>query len=136
MKIIVDTNILVSAVFFGGVPGRILSAWQDTTIQMVTSPEILEEYAIVLDRLALRYPTVDPAPIFSLIATHCECFVSPALPQPICDDPDDDKFFACAVASGVKTITSGDAHLLKKNGYRDIEVLTATDFVTKHLGMD
>ena len=136
MKIIVDTNVLVSAVFFGGVPGHILSAWRDATIQIVTSPEILEEYSIVLERLSSRYPTVDSSKVFSLVARHSECTISPSLPKPLCEDPDDDKFFACALAAGVKIIVSGDGHLLRQNGYCDIEVLRAADFVTKYLESD
>ena len=41
----------------------------------------------------------------------------PDLREPVCDDPDDDKFLACALASGAKVIVSGDKHLLKVSGY-------------------
>ncbi len=53
-------------------------------------------------------------------------------PEPVCDDPDDDKFFACAVASGVFMIISGDAHLLTRSGYRNITVLRPAEFVEQH----
>jgi AbrB family looped-hinge helix DNA binding protein len=44
VRIVLDTNVLVSGVFFGGPPGRILEAWRDRRIQLVLSPEILGEY--------------------------------------------------------------------------------------------
>ena len=60
--------------------------------------------------------------------------LSAALKQPICEDPDDDKFFACALASGSKVIISGDKHLLKVTGYQGIQVLKPREFVDKYLG--
>jgi len=44
VRVVLDTNVVVSGVFFGGVPGRILSAWTAGQITMVMSPAILEEY--------------------------------------------------------------------------------------------
>ena len=44
MRIILDTNVFVSGVFFSGPPYEILAAWRDGKVQLVISPEILEEY--------------------------------------------------------------------------------------------
>ena len=44
MRVVLDTNVFVSGVFFGGIPGRILEAWRDARIQLVLSAEILDEY--------------------------------------------------------------------------------------------
>ncbi|MBI2403438.1 MAG: PIN domain-containing protein [Gemmatimonadetes bacterium] len=38
MRVVVDTNVLMSGVFFGGVPGRILEAWRDGKLTLVVSP--------------------------------------------------------------------------------------------------
>ena len=51
----------------------------------------------------------------------------------MCDDPDDDKFLACAVAAGVSCIVSGDKHLLRVSWYRGIEVLKPRAFVGRYL---
>jgi len=53
--------------------------------------------------------------------------------NPVCKDPDDDKFIACAVAAGIKQIVSGDKQLLKVNGYKGIHVLTPRKFVDNYL---
>lgn len=47
MKVVVDTNVFVSGVFFGGPPGDVLAAWRDERIELVVSPEIFEEYVRV-----------------------------------------------------------------------------------------
>lgn len=118
MRLVLDTNVLISGIFFGGLPGRIVTAWRNSAVRIVTSPEILSEYADVLGRLAAKRPGIDPYPILALLAANSECVESPHLSEPVCDDPDDDKFFACAVASGVSVIVSGDSHLLVRSGYR------------------
>lgn len=132
MRVILDTNVLISGIFFDGFPGRIVTAWRDAAVRIVTSPEILSEYADVLDRLAAKHPGIDPHPILALLTTNCECVESPQLPEPVCDDPDDDKFFACAVASGVSVIVSGDSHLLTQSGYNNTTVLRPAEIVKQH----
>jgi predicted nucleic acid-binding protein len=44
LPVIFDTNVLLSGIFFGGVPGRLLTAWQESRMQLVLSPDILAEY--------------------------------------------------------------------------------------------
>lgn len=92
MRVILDTNVFVSGVFFGGLPARILGAWRDARIQPVLSAEILEEYQRVGQILGGQYPGVDLEPFLALLAVHAEIVEAPALPQPVSADPDDDKF--------------------------------------------
>lgn len=56
MRLILDTNVLVSGIFFGGPPGRILDAWASGAVELVLSPAILEEYRRVGAALANRHP--------------------------------------------------------------------------------
>jgi predicted nucleic acid-binding protein len=51
MKVVIDTNVLASGVFFGGPPARVLEAWRDGAIDLVVPPEILEEYRRVGEML-------------------------------------------------------------------------------------
>ena len=44
MKVVLDTNVLVSGIFFSGPPAGILRAWSQGKFQLVLSPEILDEY--------------------------------------------------------------------------------------------
>ena len=56
MRVILDTNVLVSGIFFGGVTGRIVDAWSEDLLALVLMPDILEEYARVGHDMAARYP--------------------------------------------------------------------------------
>ena len=133
MRIVLDTNVFVSAVFFGGPPGRILEAWRGGRLQLVMSPEILEEYQRVGEILRDEHPSVDLEPLLALLAVHADLIEAPPLGEPVCADLDDDKFFACAVAAGVTLIVSGDKDLVEQSGWRGIRVLRPRGFVDEHL---
>lgn len=133
MKIVLDTNVFVSGVFFSGVPGKILDAWRDRRITLVTSPKILDEYRRVGDFLGARYEGVDLQPFLALAATAGLVVEDIELPSQICEDPDDDKFLVCAVASGAKIVVSGDKHLRQVSGWRGVEVLTPRSFHERYL---
>ena len=133
MRVVLDTNVFISGVFFTGPPFRILQAWRDGTVHIVVSPEIIGEYQRVGEELAKQFPGVDLDPILELFATGAELVVPPLLPEPVCDDPDDDKFIACALTSRTKIIISGDKGLLRASGYRGIEVVRPRTFVDEYL---
>jgi uncharacterized protein len=135
MKIILDTNVLVSAVFFGGIPGRLLEAWVDGAVTLVLSPDIFEEYRRVGHELSTCCPERGEIwdSVLIQIATHAILINAPKLDGGIADDPDDNKFFACAKASQSAMIISGDRHLLKVSGWNEISVLTPRQFYDRYL---
>jgi putative PIN family toxin of toxin-antitoxin system len=134
VRAILDTNVFVSGLFFTGPPHRILRAWRDGRVHLVLSPEILEEYRRVADELAADHPGVDLDPVLDLVVRHGEIVAATPLPEPVCTDPDDDRFLACAVASRTSVVVSGDRHLLAVTGWRGVSVLRPRDFVERHLG--
>ena len=135
MRIIVDTNVLMSGVFFGGVPGRILDAWAEGRLELVLSPDILQEYRRVGAELAARYPERSGAlaPALTLIAMNAVQVDAAPLPAPVSKDPDDDKFLAAANAADVPVIISGDRDLLDVSGWRNVVVLSPRQFAERHL---
>lgn len=133
MRVVLDTNVLVSGVFFGGVPGRILKAWRDGDLTLVVSPSILEEYDRVGAVLATQYPGVDLRPLLALLAVHGDLVQPPALREQVCSDPDDDKFLACALAGRAEVVVSGDKALRGASGWQGIEVVTPRAFVDRYL---
>ena len=133
MKVVLDTNVFVSGVFFSGPPFEILNAWRHGKLTLVVSPEILAEYERVGQELADKFRTVDIGPFLELLAFKGEVVSAPVLAEQVCSDPDDDKFLACALASNTKVISSGDKALLKTSGYAGIEILNPREFVCKYL---
>ncbi len=117
MRVILDTNVFVSGVFFGGPPYHILRAWRDGKLQLVISEEIIAEYRRVGSILAKQFPGVDLNPILEIVTVVADLVQAPALPTQVCDDPDDDKFLACALAGKTRMIISGDRHLFRVSGY-------------------
>ena len=133
MKVVLDTNVFISGVFFGGPPYLILQAWRDGIIQLVISPEILDEYRRIGEILAEEHPGVDLEPMLEFVSQIADVFAAPPLSERVCEDPDDDKFISCALASASRVIISGDKHLLKETGFQDIEVLKPRDFPDRYL---
>ena len=98
MKVVLDTNIFVSGVFFGGPPYKILEAWRDGKIQLLLSPAILEEYQRVMRELAVQFPEIEVEALIDFMIVHSEIILPPSLPPVIQADLSDDKFLECAVA--------------------------------------
>lgn len=133
MKVVLDTNVFVSGIFFSGPPARILEAWRDGRVRVVVSAEILDEYRRVGEQLAVAHPSISLAPFLVLVALHGEVVLAPPLPEPVCEDPTDDKFFACAAAAGCSIIVSGDKHLHRARGFRGVQVYRPRVFVDDFL---
>lgn len=135
MKVVLDTNVLISGVFFGGVPGRILAAWTTGAFGLVLSPAILEEYRRVGHELGRQYPDLGSTfePVLTLIAMNAIIVDAPPLTGSVSGDPADDMFLAAALASQTRLIVSGDRDLLQVSGWEGIAVLTPRQFVDQHL---
>lgn len=133
MKVVLDTNVLISGIYFGGLPGKILEAWGARRFQLLVSTEILQEYLDVAERLADRYAGVEYESILGLIIQNAELVQPSDLPDPVSTDPDDDKFLACALAGDSTTIISGDSDLINVSGYCGIKALAPKAFVSECL---
>lgn len=133
MKIVLDTNVLISGIFFAGAPYEVLKAWRDGRIQILISEEIIEEYRRVGELLSKKFPGIEFAPALQLLAIHA-VFVRPKkLAAQVCEDPDNDKFLECAIAGKSKLLVSGDKHLLKISRYKGIVIVSPRNFVDNYL---
>jgi len=131
MKVILDTNVLLSGIFFGGTPGSVLDLWKRRKFKLVASPEILGEYAAASNELSRKFPEIDLSKILETISAHAEIYFSPPLDRPVCDDPADDKFLACAAVSSAEVIVTGDKALLRVEAFANTRILTARQFVLR-----
>jgi putative PIN family toxin of toxin-antitoxin system len=130
LRIVLDTNILVSGIISASGPSaRILDAWRDHRFLLVTSVEILEEVRRVLryPRIADKYhiSSTDVRDLMNLLEQ--EAVVLSNIPEVsvVLEDPDDNKFLACALQAEADFIASGDRHLLAIREHGGIPVVTA-----------
>ena len=134
MRIVVDTNILVSAYLTPkGKAAQILEQWRHHRFDLIISEPLLAEYERVL-----RYDHIQSLHLMSNdeISTVIDDFrefafvVKPTQKiSVIKDDPDDNKFLECVIAGSASYITSGDTHLLQIGQYKNIQILTTTLFL-------
>jgi len=133
MRVILDTNVFISGIFFSGPPSQILKAWANKSLQIVLSKQILDEYQRVSEELSSKFQEIDILPIIELVTIHGQFIDTQGFEITVCEDPDDDKFLECAIAGKCKIIISGDKHLLKLSGYEGVAVMSPRNFVDKCL---
>jgi len=133
LRIVLDTNVFISGVFFSGPPYEILKACIDKRIQIIISSEILQEYKRVGEELMHRYPEIEIIPILKSFSKNAISISASRLPHPVCVDPDDDKFLECAVTGNAERIISGDRHLLDINDFQGIKIVKPRMFVDEYL---
>ena len=129
MKVVIDTNVFVSGIFWKGTPLKVLEKWRAGDFQLVISSAILNEYQRVIDELTGRYPSSDAAAMMDLVKINAKMTNPVSLVRPVCTDHDDDKFLEAAVSSGAQYIVSGDKALLKVRVFRDVSIVTPAQFI-------
>lgn len=134
MRVVLDTNVLISGIFWGGLPARLLRAWQDGEFEIVLSPAILDEYRRVGREIGRRFPSIDLDPILDALAIGAHVVPDFDLPQQVCSDPDDDKFIAAAIAGRAGFLVSGDRALLQVVKYGGVQIVTPAVLVRTQLG--
>jgi putative PIN family toxin of toxin-antitoxin system len=113
MRIVLDTNVFVSGIFFSGPPHRILGAWRDGRVTIVYSPAIAEEYERVLAELSRELPQINGQPFLDLLARWGELVKPSPLAGTACRDRQDVKFIECLLDSRAYCLVSGDRDLLE-----------------------
>ena len=127
MRVVLDTNVIISATFFGGLPLKILDAALDEKFVVCGNGEIVEEYLeTASEMIAKRKGHINNA-IFAQFIDTIE-ISAPVSSVKICRDPDDDKFINCAIDAKDIYIVSGDNDLFSVEKYVDIEILTVREF--------
>jgi uncharacterized protein len=128
VKAVIDTNVVLSGFFFGGVPGQVLEGWRDGAFVAVLSADIIAEYREAAMELEAKFGPTSFETFVALLLVNSEVMDAPSLPEQVCSDPHDDKFLACAIASGTQVIVSGDKALLAATGWSAIAVVTPLHF--------
>ncbi len=128
--IVVDTNIIISAILFRhGAPRRaLLHAF--ATADFVSSPATLAEAREVMAREKFnRYAPYDLRNLQLEIILDQMKDAEPVGCDSRCRDPKDEKFLDLAVGAGASLILSGDSHLLEMHPFRGISIVTPTAYL-------
>ncbi len=128
MKAVLDTNILISAVFWRGAPYNIVLNALKNKYSLCLSQEILTELEEKLS-LKFKFPK-DKIEEHIWILREYGQIIDPAIKIDIIkEDPDDNRILECAVSCNADYIVSGDRHLLKLKEFKGIKIVTAKDFL-------
>lgn len=132
MKVVVDTNVMISGVFFGGAPRMVLNAIVDEKITACATLEIVDEYQEIVEEMIARKQGHLSRTILDPLIQKLRLIEQQSNVQ-VCRDPDDDKFLNCAKDSGSVYIVSGDKDLLVIQDFEGIKIVTAKQFCDMYL---
>ena len=128
MRIVIDTNVVASAVFFGGRPAELLRMVIRHEHLAVATDEIVDEYqatiSYLLDKYGGKKLQLSIVPIFSAME-----IIQATSKADICRDPDDNKFISCAIDGHCYYVVSGDKDLLSLEQFGNIKIVTVADFL-------
>lgn len=127
MRIVADTNLLIASIFWNGAPYRIVQKTLSGSIEIFTSPEILNEVRKVLvEEFSLSEQEVDD--ITSGILTFAKV-IDPLIQLDVVKrDPNDNHIIAAAITAKAEYIVTRDNDLLELKKYKSIKITTPDDF--------
>ena len=129
MTIVLDTNVIISALLFGGNPRMVLERVLTQTVRMSVSRKILDEVVGVLQGRKFRYPHEVALSIVRELESISDLVAPVRRIQAISVDPYDNMVLECAVTADADYIVSGDAHLLKLKEFEGIRIVTSAEFL-------
>lgn len=130
MRLVLDTNVAVSAVLGSSAPARLIELATEGALDLFTSEVLLLELAEVLDRehisrrLERKHRTApEVLALYEALAER----IAPASIARTAPDPDDDAVLACALAAGADLVISGDRRLRNLKSFHRIPILSPAD---------
>ena len=127
--IVLDTNVLISAIVFGGPPRTILEMVIAGKIRGALSFAILDELRDVLQRPKFGFTPDQAITVLNELHEICDVFNPPRRVRMVKADPDDNRILECALAAHADFIVSGDTHLLDLKKFRGIPIQSPADFL-------
>lgn len=128
MRLVLDTNVVASALLWGGVPGQLLHAARGQRIELFTSTPLLAELADILSRRKFAKKIAASGFTAEQLAERYALLAAPVHPAPIprtVRDPDDDTVLGTALVARADLIATGDRDLLELHPWRGIQILSA-----------
>lgn len=126
LGVVLDTNVLVSALGFGGPPLDALLRAFDDDVRLVASEETLDELDRVMTYDRLPFTDADRTQYVAVLRREADV-VRPEESVDLVRDSDDDKFLEAALAADAEYVVSGDRDLLDVGSYRGTDVVARVD---------
>lgn len=130
MRLLADTNVVASALLWGGIPGQLLHAAREKRVALFTGTPLLAELADILGRRKFAQKIAASGFTAEQLVERYALLAAPVHPVPIprtvCD-PDDDVVLATALAARADLIATGDQDLLSLHPWQKIQILNAAD---------
>ena len=133
MRIVADTNVVVSALLWGGTPEKILFAARARHIELYSSPALIAELEEIVGRQKFIKPLARTGSSAAQLVSDYLALVAMVAPTDIpkvVRDPDDDQVLACALAADADLIVSSDSDLLTLQEYQGIRIVNPTAAIT------
>lgn len=127
IRAVLDTNVLISGVVFGGVPGKLLDHFAADEYSVVYCAEILTELRRIIRS---KFPSFEPelALLQANLAADAEKVLLGDYQVDICRDPNDNAVIEAALAGRCNYIVSGDKDLLVLKKFRDVRIVSPKAF--------
>ena len=131
MRLVLDTNIVVSGLIWGGVPRQLLDLGRDGRVTLFTSCQLLDELADVLERgkfaTMLTAQQITPTFLMQRYGMLARLVTPQPIERTVPNDADDDVVLATALAAQAEIITTGDSDLLMLHPWQEIRIFNAAD---------
>lgn len=138
MIVVLDTNIWVSAIIWGGIPDEIISLQEQRKIEIASSRKLLSELENTFNKKKIQTKLealqLTTSSAISLVYESVNIYPIEELIVPELRDPDDTVVLATAITANAEVIITGDRDLLILQEYQNIQIMTATDFLERYFG--
>jgi putative PIN family toxin of toxin-antitoxin system len=130
IKVVLDTNVFISALFWKGAPYQIFKRILEGAILNFVSPQILEE---LKERLLEKFklPPERVKEYLEIIVFNSQVVYPKKKLNIVKEDPNDNKIIECALEAQASFIVSGDKHLLEIKEYKGIRIISPKEFLSK-----
>ena len=128
MKVVLDTNIFISGIFWKGSSNRVINNWREGKFILVTSLEAVSEIIKILKDFKIKLSDEMIKEWVDLIVRNSIIVEPKEKIDAVEDDPKDNIFIETAVAGNADYIVSQDTHLLKLKEFRGIKIITPEEF--------
>jgi putative PIN family toxin of toxin-antitoxin system len=131
-RVVLDTNVLISAIVFGGKSRQVLQLAITGSIDCFLSPPMLEELGHVLHRPKFGFSRQQCLQVMEEVSGICK-IIEPSVPiRLITSDPDDNAILECALEAKAHVIVTGDSHLLLLGVFKNIKILSPAQFLAAY----